>query len=133
LQPPGHLAIGSWDNTFYGVEASTGRRSWNVQGMGITQVAAAIGGSGPATTAYFVSNSGLVLAVRVVDGVPLWRFELPLGSLTISGPVIGPEGRLIVAAGDGNVYCLVGAYCMCLTLHLPVVRCMTVLLLQCGV
>jgi len=54
--------------------------------------------------AYFGNDAGVVSAVVVNTGASAWAYTTPSGAPIRSAPAIDPNGTVIVASSDGNLY-----------------------------
>lgn len=57
-------------------------------------------------TAYFGNDAGVLSAVNIQAGSPMWTFTIPSGAPIRSSPAIDATGQIIFGANDGNVYVL---------------------------
>lgn len=92
-----HIYVGSWDGTFYALNARTGEPEWTFDTGGKIDSSPAVGGEG----VYFSSTDGWLYGCDTESGEILWKFETD-GPIQ-SSPAVA-EGFVCVGSDDGNVY-----------------------------
>jgi outer membrane protein assembly factor BamB len=102
----GVLYFGSGDNTFYAVDAATGKEVWRFKtGAAVSSSPAVEDG-----LVHFVSRDGNLYAVDALKGKEVWRHTLGADleyhngfDYYLSSPTV-VNGVLFVGSGDGNLY-----------------------------
>ena len=97
----GKLFVGSEDGTVYALDAATGCTWWAFRASATVKTAIAVASGG--RTAFFGDTNGIVYAVNVSDGKPVWKVHPethPAARITGSPLLLGSRLYVPISSGE---------------------------------
>lgn len=106
----GNIFFGSHDGYFYSIN-SEGKLNWKFNTYNRISASAAIDRDG---TIYFGNRNGKLYALNSSSGERVWSLQVTSGLSKLNldaSPALSPDGRVVVASYNGNIYSIPIKYC----------------------